>query len=115
MIFDYKTFFDTYQKDYHFVKVNILKKMIDDTEKYSNDFFGNDLDEESKRSINWTLKSDLRQTCFHAIETMFELIFAFEPNTENLNEDIKVLQRLSFSNWRKNNDRIEEIGYTGAC
>jgi len=44
------------------------------------------------KSINWTLKSDLRQACFHAIETMFELIFAFEPNNENLNEDIKVLQ-----------------------
>jgi len=30
MIFDYKIFFETYQKDYHFVKANILKKMIDD-------------------------------------------------------------------------------------
>lgn len=109
MIFDYKTFFETYQKDYHFVKANILKKMIDDTEKYTNDFFGNDLDDESKQSINWTLKSDLRQTCFHAIETLFEMIFAFEPNTENLNEDIKVLQRLSFSDWKKNNKRIDEI------
>ncbi len=109
MIFDYKTFFETYQKDYHCVKAHMLKRMMDDIEKYSNDFFGSDMDEESKKSINWTLKSDLRQTCFHAIETMFELIFAFEPLDDNLNEDIKVLKRLSFSNWRKNNSRIEEI------
>jgi putative sterol carrier protein len=69
MIPDPKIFYQTYLKDYHGTKATYLKKILDDLPKYEKELFDKELDEEEKDQFRLTLKSDLRQTYFHAIET----------------------------------------------
>ena len=40
MIFEPKLFYKNYQKDYHKIKVNYLKKMLDNLPKYTDEFLG---------------------------------------------------------------------------
>lgn len=109
MIFEPKIFYQTYQKDYHKVKAIYLKKMIDNLHKYGKEFFGSDLIEEDLAEFRRTLKSDLRQTYFHAIETFFELFFALNPKGKQKYEDEFVLFALTYSNWQDTFKRITEI------
>lgn len=109
MIFEPKIFYQTYQKDYHKVKAIYLKKMLDRLPKYGKEFFGKDLNEDDLTEFRRTLKSDLRQTYFHAIETFFELFFALNPKGKHKYEDEYVLFALTNSNWQDTYKRIKEI------
>lgn len=63
------------------------------------------------------LRSSIRLTYFHCIETLFEIIFAIERGirTEvNEHQDEMILQRLSTSDYRKNFERISRIASSDA-
>jgi hypothetical protein len=109
MIFDPKIFYQTYLKDYHRVKATYLKKILDDLPKYELDFFGKELDEEEKAYFRRTLKSDLRQTYFHAIETFFELFFALNPKGRKKFDDLNILYNLTNSEGPDTYSRITQI------
>jgi hypothetical protein len=109
MIFEPKLFYKNYQKDYHKIKANYLKKMLDNLSRYSDEFLGKNPDEEELSTFKRTLQSDLRQTYFHAIETFFELFFALNPQGKQAYDDESILFALTHSKWRDNYKMIEEI------
>ncbi len=109
MIFEPKIFYQTYQKDYHKVKAIYLKKMLDNLPKYGEEFFGKELDQDDLIEFRRTLKSDLRQTYFHSIETFFELFFALNPKGKQEYDDESVLFALTNSNWQDTYRRIKDI------
>ncbi len=97
-----KEFYLGYQADYFAYKQIRLKRELEAlgevTASSSMDIFDYSLDDH-KRSI----KIDMRQTYFQAIETVFELIFSFKPTNGILRDDL-VLQNLI-----KRKDHYEEI------
>lgn len=109
MIFDPKIFFQSYQKDYHRIKSIYLKAMLDDKERFENEFFEGDNCDEDKETFRRTLKSELRQNYFHSIETFFELFFAFNPRGKKTFDDEYALFKLTNSNWSQTYKQIKEI------
>jgi hypothetical protein len=109
MIVDPKIFYQTCLKDYHRIKATYLKKILDNLSKYEIDFFGNELDQEEKAYFRRTLKSDLRQTYFHAIETFFELFFALNPKGKSKYDDLNILYNLANSEGPDMYSRISQI------
>ncbi|RAI72903.1 hypothetical protein HMF3257_39040 [Spirosoma telluris] len=79
MIFDPQIFYKSFLKNFHRHKVIYLKELLDNLSKYEDKFLTNKPLHEDSNELQLTLKSDLRQTYFHAIETFFELFFAFKP------------------------------------
>jgi hypothetical protein len=109
MIFDPKIFYDKYLTNYHWNKALYIKKILDDVSKYEVDFFGRTLSETDRDEIQKTLKADLRQTYFHAIETVFELFFALNPQNHTELDDRFVLFRMTNANWTQNYRTIQKI------
>ena len=109
MIPDPKIFYQTYLKDYHGTKATYLKKILDDLPKYEKELFDKELDEEEKDQFRLTLKSDLRQTYFHAIETFFELFFALNPHGKQKFDDLNVLYNLANSAGPETYNKISQI------
>jgi hypothetical protein len=109
MIQDPKIFYKTYLKDYHATKAIYLKKILDDLPKYEKEFFDQELDEEEKDQFRLILKSDLRQTYFHAIETFFELFFALNPHGKQKFDDLNVLYNLANSAGPETYNKISQI------
>lgn len=109
MIFDPKIFYQTYLDDYHKIKASVLSKILEDLSKYEVDFFGYELDAEGRGAFEKTLKSDLRQTYFHSIETFFEIFFTLNPKGKTHFDDVNILINLTNSDWRKSYNKIEEI------
>jgi hypothetical protein len=105
VIFDPKIFYQTYQKNYHRIKANYIKKYFDQLERKKKKKPLTKDEVETRR----TLQIDLRQTYFHAIETFFELFFALNPKGKTVFEDEKVLFRLTNSDWKKTFNNIEKI------
>jgi hypothetical protein len=109
MIFEPKIFYRTYLKDYHKTKAIYLKKIIDNLPKYEFDFFEKELNPKDRDDFKRILKSDLRQTYFHSIETFFELFFALNPKGKEVLDDELVLFNLTNAKWAKNYERIQQI------
>jgi hypothetical protein len=109
MIFDPKIFFQSYQKDYHRIKSKYLKSMLDDLDKFENLIFEDGVRDEDRETLRRTLKSELRQNYFHAIETFFELFFAFNPKDKREFDDVNALFKLTNSNWTQTYKRISDI------
>lgn len=109
MIFEPKLFYKTYLKDYHKTKAIYLKKIIDNLPKYELEFFDKELSETDRIEFKRILKSDLRQTYFHSIETFFELFFALNPKGKKFFDDEFVLFKLTNAKWSKNYEKIQEI------
>ena len=80
MIFDPKIFYKTYLDDFHKFKAILYDKILKDIPKFEKEIFGKELDKEERNAFRRTIKSDLRQTYFHAIESFFEIFFAFKSN-----------------------------------
>ncbi len=79
---------------------------LDDLES---SFFGSNVDNDYREAIKRTIKSDLRQTYFHAIETFFEILFALDPqNKKNMSPD-EILFNMTYSKGSETYDRIKEI------
>ncbi|RPI70702.1 MAG: hypothetical protein EHM47_11650 [Ignavibacteriales bacterium] len=110
MIFRPKIFYETYQQDYHSIKAVYLKKMLDNPDEYKNNFIEKGSDSiDDKQSFRRVLLSDLRQNYFHCIETFFELFFALNPKGKKHFDDDIILYRITNSDFRKNNKKVEEI------
>ncbi|MES2396320.1 MAG: hypothetical protein V4549_09970 [Bacteroidota bacterium] len=109
MIFEPRIFYQTYQKDYHKIKATYLKGMLEDLPKYGKAFFGKDFDKEYTSTFRRTLKSDLRQTYFHAIETFFELFFALNPKDKDPEDAEFLLFTLTYANWQETFKKIKNI------
>jgi len=110
MIFKPKIFYETYQQDYHNIKTMYLKKMLDNPDKYKNEFIEGESDNaEEKQSFRRVLLSDLRQNYFHCIETFFELFLALNPKGKRYLDDDIILYRITNSDYRRNYRKVEEI------
>jgi len=79
MIADAKLFFKTYLKNYHRHKTIYLKELLDNLSQYEATILTTSHLHEDQQELQLTLRSDLRQTYFHAIETFFELFIALKP------------------------------------
>lgn len=104
-----ESFYEGYFSDFHRVKNYIYEDILADTQHYENRIFGKELLEKERVQFHRYIKADIRSNYFHSIETLFELIFAFEPAIHGeFNEDV-ILKVLSNSSWRKNSKRIKNI------
>ncbi len=72
-------------------------------------FFGSNVDNDDREAIKRTIKSDLRQTYFHAIETFFELFFALNPQCQKNRNPDNILFTLTYSKGSETYDGIREI------
>lgn len=109
MIFDPKIFYKTYLDDFHKFKVILYDKILSDIPKFEKEFFGQELEKEERDAFRRSIKSDMRQTYFHAIESFFEIFFALLKNDVPNFEDVNILFNLTYSNWKTNYERITKI------
>ncbi len=110
MYFEPELFYQSYISKYHKYKATYLNKMIAGLEEnYLKEFFGEDTSDEDRDSIRRTLKSELRQNYFHAIESFFELLFALNPDGKESFDDKNILFNITNSNWQKNYAFINRI------
>lgn len=109
MISDPTLFYDFYLSDYHAAKAKYLKYILENLAKVEADVFKNALKEKERDQFRLTVKSDLRQTYFHAIETFFEIFFALNPKNKTHYDDESLMFNLTNSNWGQNYKKIAEI------
>jgi hypothetical protein len=95
-----KLFYNGYFHEYFKIRMLTLRHFLQHEEEYIN-FLSNNNDLEREKIIN-SLKLEIRGTYFHAIETLFELIFAVEGNN-----DENIWHRLASADFRKNYERIK--------
>lgn len=115
MIVDPKLFFKTYLKNYHRHKAIYLKELLDNLSRYEDAILTTDHLHENRAELQLTLRSDLRQTYFHAIETFFELFFALKPINGHLQDDQSVMVRLTNAKWQDNYKMIRDIAENDAA
>lgn len=109
MIFEPKIFYKTYLDDFHKFKVILYDKVLSNLPKFEREFFGKELQKEQRDAFRQSIKSDMRQTYFHAIESFFEIFFALNPSDVPNFDDINILFNLTHSNWKTNYDKITKI------
>lgn len=102
-------FFQSFQKDFHRIKAIYLIRMLEENEKFETIFYEETLDEDEKFNFKLALKSDLRQTYFHAIETFFELFFGLNPRGKKPNSDRDLIFTLTYSNFSETYKKIRDI------
>jgi hypothetical protein len=107
MIFEPKAFYQAFLKDYHKIKATYLKRMLDNLSLYEQDIYGKELDTPERDAFRMTIKSDLRQTYFHSIETFFELFFALNPKGKKTFNDEYVLYNIT--NSKETYSKIKSI------
>ena len=107
-MFKFEDFYSLYQYDYYVYKLVTLKSILDDSKEFKQKFIGEKIQDFNRKDFERVIRNEIRQTYFHSIETIFELIFALEPTKEEL-EDFELLPNLINSKWRKNYDRIDSI------
>ncbi len=83
--------------------------ILNDIDNFKDSILKESIEGFVKEDFQRVLKGEIRQTLYHSIETLFELIFALLPKYKNQLEDVNILANLSSSDWRANNKRIEEI------
>jgi len=108
-MFDPKIFYKTYLHDYHKFKSILLKSVLDNSSKFEFEIFGETLEKEDSEAFKKTLKSDLRQTYIHSIETFFEIFFTLAPSEKLEFDDLNVLFNLTNSKWQINYEKIKKI------
>jgi len=104
-------FYRYFMVDYFIYKQVTYKNILDNYSKVESIVMHNVFDY-NKENYFKTLKSSIRITYFHSIETLFELIFALEQGIRsevNEHQDELILQRLAKSDYRINFERINRI------
>jgi hypothetical protein len=109
MIFEPKYFYQSYLKNYHRVKALYLKQLLDSPASIEPDPFHVGYGERNEDEVRLTLRSDMRQTYFHAIETFFELFLALKPQGTTLVDDTELMVRLTYAKWQDNYKAIRNI------
>lgn len=105
---DHKVFYTSYASDYHLYKLATLKSILTDIPKFEKEFLQNMVTGTNESRYTRFIKSEIRMTCFHAIETLFELIFALQPKGNEL-QDEKLMKVLSTVNFSENYKKIDRI------
>lgn len=106
--FDHEVFYNSYAYDYYIYKLGTLKAILSDVQKFDKKFLSNHVQRVNYKNYSRFIKSELRMTCFHAIETLFELVFALEPINGMLRDE-KILHSLTTANPNSNYLRIGKI------
>lgn len=101
MIITDKEFYQNFQADYFAYRQKRLKRELDSLLLAPNPI--DEIVEYSHEDHLRSIKIDIRQTYFQAIETVFELIFSFKPTNGRLRDD------LVLANLIKRKDHYEEI------
>jgi hypothetical protein len=108
ILFDHKLFYANYAYDYYLYKLGTLRAILADTAKFDKDFLSTIVEGTDQTGYTRFIKSEVRMTCFHAIETLFELILALEPK-DGILRDEKILHSLVTADPAINYRRIREI------
>jgi hypothetical protein len=87
----------------------IYEDILKDSKHHELRLFGVELPEKGRSQFHRYLKTEIRSTYFHAIETLFELIFAFEQREPGKFNENDILKLLTEAKWRKHSDRIKKI------
>ena len=98
-----KEFYQGYQADYYAYRQLRLKKELDDLSNKKSEPTQMDIYDYSVDDHARSIKIDIRQTYFQAIETVFELIFSFRPIGGTIRDD------LVLANLIKKKDHYEDI------
>lgn len=90
---DTNLFFSQFQVNYFDYKINSLKYLLDNHSKlgFDKEIFGY-----TEKSYVNAIRSDIRQTYFQAIETVFEIFFALLPDRNGKIHD-KIIERITLS------------------
>jgi|BioPla2DNA2_1021312.scaffolds.fasta_scaffold40992_1 hypothetical protein len=102
-----ETFYSSYLEDYNGYKLLMLTSILKNLERFENDYFS-EVDGYKRDHFSLVLKTEIHQSYFHSIETLFELIFALLPENEVIT-DHQIQYRLANSNWKKNYNTIRKI------
>lgn len=111
MMFAPYEFYKAFLVDFFILKQATYKNILDNFDKVE-PIILNGVEQYAKEDYLNTLKSSIRVTYFHCIETLFEIMFAIEAgirSEENERQDELILQRLLNSDYRKNFKRISKI------
>ena len=100
-------FYKFYSVNHYIYKIDTLKTIIDNYERLKEDAFA-DIRYVREKDYILTLRADIRATYFQAIETLFEMIFALEPENGHF-VDADIWLRLSTSDFKKNYRKINKI------
>lgn len=106
--FDHLHFYANYAYDYYIYKHGTLKAILDNAEKFEQEFLTNIVQGTDQTRYAQFVKSEVRITCFHAIETLFELIFALEPK-DGVLRDERILHSMVTSKQSVNYGQIKDI------
>lgn len=102
-----ESFYESYFSDHFLYKAFTLKNIIDGFEDVGALVLAN-VTGIVERDYIGSLRAELRATCFAAIETLFELVFALAPKDGVVN-DRSLWYSISTSDWRNNLKSIEGI------
>lgn len=100
-------FLRSYLVDHHYYKVVTIKNIIDQYDELKESVLSDVGLVEDDKYID-SLRAEIRATYYHAIETLFELIFALSPR-KGIIDNSNIWYFLSTSSGFKNYKRIEEI------
>ncbi|MCF2501366.1 hypothetical protein [Dyadobacter chenhuakuii] len=106
--FDHIHFYANYAYDYYIYKHGTLKAILDNAEKFEQEFLSKMVNGTEQTRYTQFIKSEIRITCFHAIETLFELIFALDPQGGALRDE-SILHSMVTSKQSVNYGRIKDI------
>lgn len=104
-------FYRTFMTDFFLYKQVIYKNILDNYDE-AEPLVLKGVTGQIKADVLKVLKSSIRVTYYHSIETLFEIMFAIESGIRthpNPHQDELILQRLSNSDFQKNFQRIEKI------
>lgn len=101
---DPKLFYSKFMVNYFDYKITYLQYALNNYKEFQPE---NLILQYSDKDFLLTIKSDIRQTLFQAIETVFEIIFALVPNDHGLIADQGILRTLSKGESHYN--RIKQI------
>ncbi len=102
-------FYKGYFSDYHKTKQLLFSNVLKNKKRYEKELFGKELPAENSDTFEKYIRSEIRQTYIHSIETLFELIFAFEPNDSVAKHENEIIYLLTYSDWASNYKKIKSI------
>lgn len=102
-----ESFYESYFSDHFLYKASTLKNIIDGYAEIGEAVLANVTGIVEDEYIG-SLRAELRATCFAAIETLFELVFALAPQDGRV-DDRSLWYSISTSDWRRNQKAIERI------